>query len=128
MNKHIIAGRLTKDAELKYLPNSGMPKIQFTVAVDRKYQADKNNKKTDFIPCEYIGKHTEKLVEWTTKGKLVAVEGELHIDSYKKDDETKYSTKLLVDRLELLSSSKKEQNQENEMPGFQAIDDNDIPF
>ena len=49
MNKILLTGRLVKDAEMSFLPGTGMPKITFTIAVDRAYQKDKNNKKVDFI-------------------------------------------------------------------------------
>lgn len=139
MNKLIISGRLTKDAELSFIPNTGTPKIVYTLAVERAYQKDKNNKTVDFIPCEQIGKHTENLCNYVTKGKLVLVEGELNIDKYQKDGENRSYTKVKVDRLEFLGGSKKEecQGQDNQggfdpsglsSNGFQAIDDDDIPF
>ena len=54
MNKIILTGRLTKDAELSFLPSVGIPKINFSLAVERNYQKDKNNKKVDFINCEML--------------------------------------------------------------------------
>ena len=59
MNKILLTGRLVKDAEMSFLPGTGMPKVTFTVATDRAYQKDKNNKKVDFIPAEMIG-NTQK--------------------------------------------------------------------
>ena len=38
MNKILLTGRLVKDAEMSFLPGTGMPKITFTIAVDRAYQ------------------------------------------------------------------------------------------
>ena len=52
MNKIVLVGRLVKDAEPSVLPGTGTGKMTFTLAVDRAYQKDKNNKKVDFIPCE----------------------------------------------------------------------------
>lgn len=54
LNKIMLTGRLVKDAEMSFLPGTGMPKITFTIAVDRAYQKDKSNKKVDFIACEQI--------------------------------------------------------------------------
>ena len=68
MNKIILTGRTTKNAELSYLPGVGVAKMTFTMAVERNYQKDKNNKKVDFINCEMLGKHTENLAEYITKG------------------------------------------------------------
>ena len=143
MNKIIITGRIVKDAELGFIPNTGTGKMNYTLAVERSYQKDKNNKKVDFINCEAIGKYCENLAPYVTKGKLVLVEGELNIDRYDKDGETRSYTKVKVDKLELLGGSNKEAGTDNnnstfqpsfEPPavldpnGFQAINDDEIPF
>ena len=107
-NQVLLTGRLTKDAELSFLPGTGMPKVTFTLAVDRNYQKDKNNKKVDFIPAEMIGKHVEKLSQYLTKGKMVLTIGELNIDQYEKDGAKKSFTKVKVDRLEFLGGGKQE--------------------
>ena len=126
MNKILLTGRLVRDAELTFLAGTGTPKVTFTIAVDRAYQKDKDNKKTDFIPCEMIGKHTEKLSSYLTKGKLVGAEGELNIDQYEKDGQKKSFTKVKVDRLEFLGG-KSDNNNFNPKPNFEAIDD-ELPF
>ena len=126
MNKILLVGRLVRDAELSFLAGTGTPKVTFTLAVDRAYQKDKDNKKTDFINCEQIGKHVEKLSTYLTKGKLIGVEGELNIDQYEKDGQKKSFTKVKVDRLEFLGG-KSDNNFEPSKPKFEAIDD-DLPF
>ena len=130
MNKIILTGRLVKDAELGFIGSTGTPKITFTLAVERNYQKDKNNKKVDFINCEMLGQHTEKLSQYVTKGKAILVEGELNIDNYEKDGEKKSFTKVKVDRLEFLASNTNNENKVNANTlEFQEIDDNDdIPF
>ena len=125
LNKIMLTGRLTKDADMSFLPGTGMPKITFTIAVDRAYQKDKNNKKTDFITCEQIGKYTEKLVTYLTKGKMIGIEGELNIDTYEKDGQKKSFTKVKVDRLEFLGGGKTENSTP---PKFDPVLDDDLPF
>ena len=100
MNKIILSGGITRDAELTFIGSTGTPKMSFSLAVERGYQKDKNNKVVDYINCEMIGKHTENLCQYITKGKQIFVEGELNIDSYMKDDERKTYTKVKVDKLE----------------------------
>ena len=130
MNKIILTGRLVKDAELGFIGSTGTPKMTFTLAVERNYQKDKNNKKVDFINCEMLGQHTEKLSQYVTKGKAILVEGELNIDNYEKDGEKKSFTKVKADRLEFLASNTNNENKVNANTlEFQEIDDNDdIPF
>ena len=127
MNKIMLTGRLVKDAEMSFLPGTGMPKVTFTVATDRAYQKDKNNKKVDFIPAEMIGKHVEKLSQYLTKGKMVLTIGELNIDQYEKDGQKKSFTKVKVDRLEFLGGGKQE---DNDPTGKfkEVLDDDELPF
>ena len=132
MNKIILVGRTTKDAELGFIGATGTPKMTFTLAVERNYQKDKNNKKVDFINCEQLGKHVENLCQYVTKGKQILVEGELNIDNYEKDGEKRSFTKVKVDRLEFLSNAtteKKTNTDTLEFTDFQEVDnDEDIPF
>ena len=126
MNSIVLVGRLVRDCEPSVLPGTGTGKITFTLAVDRAYQKDKNNKKVDFIPVEMIGNHTTKLAQYMTKGKQVAIEGELNIDVYEKNGEKKSFTKVKADRVEFVGGGKQESNT---LPNeFEAIDDSELPF
>ena len=132
MNKIVLTGRLVRDAELSYIASTSTPKMSFSIAVERNYQKDKNNKKVDFINCEMIGKHTENLCQYVTKGKQILVEGELNIDNYEKDGEKRSFTKVKIDRLEFLSGAtteKKTNTDTLEFADFQEVgNDEDIPF
>ena len=128
MNKVILSGRVTRDAELSYIPNAGVPKLSFGLAVERNYQKDKNNKKVDFINMEMIGQHTEKLAQYVTKGKAILVEGELNIDNYEKDGERRSFTKVKVDRLEFLAGNSNNENKANNLEFQEVGNDEDIPF
>ena len=133
MNKVVLTGRLVRDAELGYIPNVGVPKLSFSLAVERNYQKDKNNKKVDFINCEQLGKHVENLCQYVTKGKQILVEGELNIDNYEKDGEKRSFTKVKVDRLEFLggATTEKKTNADTlEFTDFQEVDNDEdcIPF
>jgi single-strand DNA-binding protein len=132
MNKIILTGRTTKDAELGFIGATGTPKMTFTLAVERNYQKDKNNKKVDFINMEMLGQHTEKLCQYVTKGKAILVEGELNIDQYEKDGEKRSFTKVKVDRIEFLSGNNNTENKSDkvlEFDNFQEVgNDEDIPF
>ena len=127
MNKVILSGRLTKDAELNFLPSVEIPKINFSLAVERNYQKDKNNKKVDFINCEMLGKHTENLCQYVTKGKAILVEGELNIEQYEKSGEKRSYTKVKVDKLEFLGGASAE-NKKDFSSDLQEISTDDIPF
>ena len=73
MNKVILSGGVTKDAELNFL-TTGTPKMMFNLAVERNYQKDKNNKKVDFITCEMLGKGAENLCQYRSEERRVGKE------------------------------------------------------
>ena len=126
MNIINLTGRVVKDCELSMLPGTGTAKISFTICVERKYQKDKNNKKVDFIPVEMLGAHTEKLAQYVTKGKMIGITGELHIDQYEKDGQKKSFTKVNADRLEFLGGGKQEYDPKGRFE--EVLDDNELPF
>ena len=139
MNVINLTGRVVKDCELSMLPGTGTAKISFTLCVERKYQKDKNNKKVDFIPVEMLGSHTEKLAQYVTKGKMIGITGELHIDQYEKDGQKKSFTKVNADRLEFLGGGSKETypdltgginkySSPDPTGRFKEVLDDDLPF
>lgn len=133
MNRVILTGRLVRDAELSYIASTATPKMSFSLAVERNYQKDKNNKKVDFINCEQLGKHVENLCQYVTKGKQILVEGELNIDNYEKDGEKRSFTKVKVDRLEFLggnsnTNTENKQGNEYKVEEFNDFDEDEIPF
>ena len=132
MNKVIISGYVVRDAELNYI-GEGVPKMSFCLGVNRSYQKDKDNKKSDFINFELFGKRAENLCQYVTKGKQILVEGELNIDNYEKDGEKRSFTKVKVDRLEFLggnsnANTENKQNNEHKIEEFNDFDEDEIPF
>lgn len=95
MNKVIIKGRLTADPELRTTTN-GVAVCSFSVAVNRPY----NREITDFINCEAWRQKAEFISKYFSKGKEILVSGELHIDKYEKDGETRSVAKIVVDDAE----------------------------
>ena len=57
----MLSGRLTKDAELTSIGMNNTPKLTFSIAVERAYQKDKNNKVVDYIDCEVLGNRANAL-------------------------------------------------------------------
>ncbi len=113
MNQIILIGRLTKDPELRYIPNTGTPLATFTLAVNRDYKDKEGNVQADFIPVEVMGKVADFVTNYITKGRLVAVNGSIRVDRYMKDDENRTFTKVSAKSVQALDSNKnKSQNTE----------------
>ena len=135
MNQVVLVGRLTRDPELRYIPGTGTPVASFTIAIDRDYVKKDGSKETDFIPIEVMGKLAEVCANNLGKGRLVAVEGSIRVNSYEKDGEKRTYTKVHANKIKFLDYKKDDTEKEYmfepkglEQQGFQAIDDPDIPF
>lgn len=83
LNKVILIGRLTRDPELRYTPNSGTAVGSFTLAVNR---IGGKQEETDFIDIVVWGKQAENCAQYLQKGSLAAVDGRLQIRSYEAKD------------------------------------------
>lgn len=135
MNLVILMGRTTKDIDLRYTAQSNIPVARFTLAVDRPYTKQGEEKKTDFISCVAFGRLAENLEKYIRKGRRIVIEGRIQVDSYDRDDRSKgYSTSVIVERFHFADSKPGEQAQEvsqpePEMDGFEPLDsDVDLPF
>lgn len=133
VNNVVLIGRLTKDPELRYIPNSGTAVATFSLAIDRDYTKKDGTKDTDFIPIEVIGKTAEFCANYLSKGRLVAIQGSIKIDRYQTQaGENKTFTKVNVRKINVLDFKNNEGSQSYDnssaIEGFQAIDDDDIPL
>ena len=74
MNSVALIGRLTKDPEIRYIPESQNAVASFTMAVDRPFSKEKQ---ADFIRITVFGKTAENCERFLAKGRLVAVNGSI---------------------------------------------------
>lgn len=84
---HII-GRLGKDPEMKY-GASGTPYTRVSVAVDNAFfQKGRNGDEDqpDWFNIVAFGKTAEVLHQYGAKGRLVALEGEMHQNRWEDND------------------------------------------
>ena len=127
MNKLIISGRLTRDAEVRFIP-SGTPVMSFSVANNTGF-GDKQ--KTHFFDCSMFGKRAEgKLKDYMLKGQQVVVEGEVSLNQYQKKDGTGgASLNVFVNNVELMGSSQQSGTQSS-APTIDKPppEDDDLPF
>lgn len=91
-NRVILAGNLTRDPELKYLPNN-TALCEFGLAINRKWRDANGNAKEDvcFVDCAVFGKQAETFNQYMSKGRPVLVEGRLKFDSWEGKDGSKRS-------------------------------------
>ena len=146
MNKVSLAGRLTRDPEVRYT-QSGKAVASFTVAVDRRFgrkNADNNQPTADFIPVVVWEKLAEICGNNLIKGSQVLVEGRLQVRTYDAQDGSKRSVTQVVANQDEFMGSRPQREGGFQQGGFAqgapapaapadnsfgpAIPDEDIPF
>lgn len=133
MNKVILCGRATKDAEVRYTQgNEPMAIARFTLAVDRKVKRE-NEQTADFINCVAFGKQGEFCEKYAKKGTKFIVSGRLQTGSYTdKDGKKVYTTDVVIEELEFAESKKADapvENKPSDNDGFMNVpEDGDLPF
>lgn len=128
LNKIMLAGRLTRDPELRYT-QSQKAVTTFTLAVERDYAPKGEEKQTDFIECvawtsaEFISKYFQK-------GSMAIVAGRLQIrDWTDKEGNKRRNAEVNVENI-YFGGSKKESTQANVEPKFEELpdDEEELPF
>ena len=106
MNKVILMGRITRDAEIRYTQGEKSTAIaRFSLAVDRRFKKDNDEQNTDFISCIAFGKIAEFLEKFGRKGTKFVVEGRIQTGSYNnKDGQKVYTTDVVVENIEFAES------------------------
>lgn len=149
MNNVSLVGRLVRDPELRYT-TSQTAVGAFTLAVDRQKKDDKGQS-ADFIRISVFGKTAENCARYLSKGRQIAVTGMIRTGSYKnKNGDTVYTTDVWARNVEFMSGGKKDgaqgtadqrpaqrssypdpayQGYQDDLPpGFETVDEDDIPF
>lgn len=103
MNKVVLVGRLTRDAELKTFEAKERSVLNFTLAVNREFVNSNNEKEADFIPIVYWTEHAESLQKYLLKGRQICVSGKLRVRSYETPESVKrYITEVIADEIKFL--------------------------
>lgn len=120
MNKLILTGRLTADAELTFA-KSGTDIEKFNIANNTGWG---DNKKVMYIEVTLFKK--EKLMPYLKKGAEFLLEGELHLDQWEKDGKKCQKHKMLANSIEFMSKTSNEVSNGQET-GKESFED-EIPF
>ena len=140
MNSVVLMGRLTRDPEVRYISESQMAVATFSLAIDRPVKQGQE-KKTDFPRITVFGRQAENCERFLAKGMRCCVQGRIQTGSYTDNNgNTVYTTDVIANRVEFIDfkdNNGQSANQGYQQPsyqgagipeGFQAVDDDDIPF
>lgn len=138
-NRVIMLGNLTRDCELRYLPN-GSAVCTTGIATNRKFKKSDGSQGEEvcFIDITFFGRTAEVANQYLHKGKKVMIEGRLKLDQWTDDKGVKRSKhSIIVESMQMLDGFKSEQDgeqvkeqgkyQEGEIPDIDVNDD-EIPF
>ena len=134
MNLIVLQGRLTRDPEVRYTPDSQLAIASFSVAVDRGKNKNGEDMGADFIPVKVFGKQAENCERYLAKGCRVAVQGKIQTGSYEKDGQKVFTTDVIAQRVEFIDFKEKTPQNANQgayggaPQGFAYIEDEDMPF
>lgn len=139
MNKVILMGRLTKDPEMRYTSGNNTAVCSFTLAIDRRFQRQGEERQADFISIVVWSKLAEFCGKYFQKGRQVVVVGRIQTRSWDDNEGKKrYATEVVAEEAYFADSKR-----EGEMParssapqgagpsdGFYPLEENDdeLPF
>lgn len=97
MNSICLTGRVTKNIEIN---DKKIGKL--TVAVQRQYKNKEDQYETDFFNCVVFNAN-DYIKNNVLKGTQISIEGRLQNNNYEINGEKRYSTEIVVNRLEILN-------------------------
>jgi single-strand DNA-binding protein len=101
LNRIVLIGRLTRDPELRYTGN-GTPVCNFRIACERNYSNRDGERDVDFINIVTWRGLAESCARHLGKGRLVGVEGQLHIRKSEKDGRKYINPEVNADNVRFL--------------------------
>lgn len=104
LNTVILMGRLTADPELR-TTNTNLSVLSFSVAVDRSYQSQGQERQTDFINCVAWRQNADFISKYFRKGQMIAIEGSIQTRSYEdKNGNKRTAFEVIVNRASFCGS------------------------
>lgn len=110
INTCTIMGRISNDLELKK-SSKGNYILNFSVACER--FISKDDKDVDFIRCVAFNKTAEFIYDYFSKGRMIAIQGNIRTGAYDDDNGTRhYTTDVIVEKVSFTGEPKKDDNYE----------------
>lgn len=140
-NKVFLAGRLTKDPELRYTTNNNTAMCSFNLAVDRKFKKE-GEQQADFISVTAWTKTAEFCSKYFSKGQKIIVIGRLQSRTWDDTEGKKhYVTEVVAEEVDFADGKKNNSgggdayeptttsNSNSASNGFYPVDEDDeLPF
>ena len=106
INRVIIVGRLTRDAELRYT-GGGMAVCKFSIAINRrKRTGERWEDEAHFFDVVLFGKQGEAINQYLVKGKQVGIDGELRQNRWEQDGQPRSKVEIAAFNVQLLGGGR----------------------
>ena len=139
MNKVILMGRLTKDPEVRYTQNTNTLVANFSLAVNRRFVKEGEERQADFINIIAFTKLGEFCSKYFRKGQQVAIVGRLQTRSWEDEQGQKHFVTEVIAEEAYFADSKRESNDSFDplsvnnsdiptMEDFDVTPSDDLPF
>lgn len=133
MNKLTIIGNLTREPELRKLPD-GTPVCNFTVAVNRKKTQNNQNPGADYFNVTAWRQLGEICAKFLEKGKKACVIGRVSVRTYEtQDGKHGANLEVLAEEVEFISprisdATTPEEPAPVDASGMAIVETDDLPF
>ena len=137
LNRVVLMGRITQDLTLKQT-QSGTATLSFTVAVERSFTKQGEERQADFISCVAWRQQAEFISKYFSKGRMIALEGNLRTRTYDDKNGSKhYVTEVYADSVSFTGEPKQSQTVNSSKPDVsvgdisyfeEILSDEGVPF
>lgn len=131
INKLMIAGRLTRNPELRYIP-SGTALCKLSVAHSKKFKTKSGEEREDkvFLNVTVWGKTAEWVADKLRKGDPVLVEGRLTMNEWedKNTGQKRSSIEVNAERVQQMAWPPKEESTTQGSSSEEEIPEDECPF
>ncbi len=141
MNKVILMGRLTRDPEVRYTQTNNTLVSSFSLAVNRRFARQGEERQADFINVVAWSKLGEFCSKYFKKGQQVGVIGRIQVRNWDDEQGQKHYVTEVVAEEAYFADSKREagadatsfentfgSNVASSSPEFEVTSDDDLPF
>ena len=122
-NKVILAGKLTRDPELRYTPK-GTAITKFGLAINRtwKNEAGETKEEVTFVDVDAFARQAEVIAQYFKKGRPILVEGRLRLDQWddKQTNQKRSKLGVVLEGFQFLDSGRSEGSAPSEAPPARA--------
>lgn len=128
MNKVILMGRLTKEPEVRYTQATNTMVTSFTLAVNRRFVKQGEERQADFINIVAWNKTAEFVSKYFSKGQQVGVIGRIQTRNYDDEQGVKHYIIEVIAEEAYFAGEKKEKAQNDTTYDFEITNSDDLPF